>query len=70
VPSGGTAGHGGDHLVEGVREVVEDAVATALALEACSQVKRVRFYRVTDLVTQLLEAREERQLSRVRGADQ
>jgi hypothetical protein len=27
----------------------------------------VRFYRVTDLVTQLLEAREERQLSRIRG---
>jgi DNA replication protein DnaC len=27
----------------------------------------VRFYRVTELVTQLLEAREERQLSRIRG---
>jgi DNA replication protein DnaC len=42
-------------------------VATSLAVEACSQGKRVRFYRVTDLVTQLLEAREERQLSRIRG---
>jgi DNA replication protein DnaC len=42
-------------------------VATSLAVEACSQGRRVRFYRVTDLVTQLLEAREERQLSRMRG---
>jgi DNA replication protein DnaC len=42
-------------------------VATALAVEACAQGKRVRFYRVTELVTQLLEAREERQLSRIRG---
>ena len=42
-------------------------IATSLAMEACSQGKRVRFYRVTELVTQLLEAREERQLSRVRG---
>jgi DNA replication protein DnaC len=42
-------------------------VATALAVEACSQGKRVRFYRVTELVTQLHEAREERQLSRIRG---
>jgi DNA replication protein DnaC len=42
-------------------------LATSFAVEACSQGKRVRFYRVTDLVTQLLEAREERQLSRIRG---
>ena len=51
----GTSGTGKTHI------------ATALAVEACSQGKRVRFYRVTDLVTQLLEAREERQLSRIRG---
>jgi DNA replication protein DnaC len=51
----GTSGTGKTHL------------ATSLAVEACSQGKRVRFYRVTDLVTQLLEAREERQLSRIRG---
>jgi DNA replication protein DnaC len=51
----GTSGTGKTHI------------ATSLAVEACSQGKRVRFYRVTDLVTQLLEAREERQLSRVRG---
>ena len=51
----GTSGTGKTHI------------ATSLAVEACSQGKRVRFYRVTDLVTQLLEAREERQLSRIRG---
>jgi len=51
----GTSGTGKTHI------------ATSLAVEACSQGKRVRFYRVTELVTQLLEAREERQLSRIRG---
>jgi DNA replication protein DnaC len=51
----GTSGTGKTHI------------ATSLATEACSQGKRVRFYRVTELVTQLLEAREERQLSRIRG---
>ncbi len=39
-------------------------VATALAHAACMQGKRVRFFTVTALVTQLLEAREERQLQR------
>ena len=42
-------------------------LATALAMEACGRGKRVRFYRVTELATQLLEAREERQLSRLRS---
>lgn len=51
----GTAGTGKTHL------------ATALGIEACGQGKRVRFARVAELVTQLLEAREERQLSRMRG---
>jgi DNA replication protein DnaC len=51
----GTSGTGKTHI------------ATSLAMEACSQGKRVRFYRVTELVTQLLEAREERQLSRIRS---
>jgi DNA replication protein DnaC len=40
-------------------------LATSIAVEACGQGKRVRFARVTELVTQLLEAREERQLSRL-----
>jgi DNA replication protein DnaC len=42
-------------------------LATSLATEACARGKRVRFYRVTELATQLLEAREERQLSRLKG---
>jgi DNA replication protein DnaC len=42
-------------------------LATSLGVEACGRGKRVRFYRVTDLVTQLLEAREERQLGRLKS---
>jgi hypothetical protein len=34
--------------------------ATAPGMEACARGKRVRFYRVTEPATQLLEAREER----------
>ena len=41
-------------------------VATALGIAACSQGKRVRFYRVTELITELLEAREERTLLRLK----
>ena len=40
-------------------------LATALAFAACQQGRRVRFFTVTGLVTQLLERREERQLERV-----
>lgn len=39
-------------------------LATALAVAACGAGKRVRFWRVTELVTQLMEAREERVLTR------
>jgi hypothetical protein len=39
-------------------------LATALAAAACGVGKRVRFWRVTELVTQLMEAREERILMR------
>jgi DNA replication protein DnaC len=42
-------------------------LATALAVEACGRGKRVRFFRVTELATLLLEAREERHLSRLRS---
>lgn len=42
-------------------------VAVSLAAEACRRGKKVRFYRVTELVTQLLEAREERLLLRLKG---
>lgn len=40
-------------------------LATALGHAACMQGKRVRFQSVTNLVTQLLEAREDRQLQRL-----
>jgi DNA replication protein DnaC len=40
-------------------------LATALGFAACSQGKRVRFLTATGLVTQLLEARENRQLQRL-----
>jgi len=40
-------------------------LATALALAACHQGRRVRFFTVTGLVTQLTEAREEKQLERL-----
>jgi DNA replication protein DnaC len=41
-------------------------VATGLAA-ACQRGKKVRFFRVSELLTQLLEAREERVLSRLRS---
>src|SRR5262249_52159149 len=42
-------------------------LATALAAKACRRGKRVRFWRVTELVTLLLEAREERGLLRLKA---
>ena len=42
-------------------------LATALGITACALGKKVRFYRVTELITTLLEAKEERQLLRTRG---
>ena len=50
----GNSGTGKSHL------------ATALGIAACGQGKRVRFWRVTELITTLMEAREERQLTRLR----
>jgi DNA replication protein DnaC len=41
-------------------------IATALGIAACNQGKRVRFCRVTELITALIEAREERLLLRLR----
>jgi DNA replication protein DnaC len=35
-------------------------------MAACAQGRKVRFFRVTELVTLLLEAKEERQLLRLR----
>ena len=41
-------------------------VASGLAAAACPRGKKVRFLRVTELLTQRLEAREERALGRLR----
>ncbi|MDP9335478.1 MAG: IS21-like element helper ATPase IstB [Actinomycetota bacterium] len=42
-------------------------LATALAASACAKGYRVRFYRATELVTTLIEARDERTLLRLKG---
>jgi DNA replication protein DnaC len=42
-------------------------VAIGLAASACQRGKKARFFRVTELMTQLLEAREERVLGRMRS---
>ncbi len=42
-------------------------LATALGMAACVQGKRVRFWRVTELITTLREADQERQLLRLRS---
>ena len=42
-------------------------LATALGMAACVQGKRVRFWRVTELMTTLREAHQERQLLRLRS---
>ena len=41
-------------------------LATALGVAACGQGRRVRFFQVTQLITHLLEAREERELLRLK----
>jgi len=43
-------------------------LATGLAVIACAQGRRVRFWRVTELITTLLEAKEERSLLRLRAS--
>ena len=42
-------------------------MATVLGIAACQHGKKVRFWRVTELVTQLMEARDDRQLMRLKG---
>lgn len=39
-------------------------MATAIGIAACQQGHKVRFYRVTELITLLLEAREDQELTR------
>jgi DNA replication protein DnaC len=42
-------------------------LATALAAQACQKGYRVRFFRTTELVTALIEARDERTFLRLKG---
>jgi DNA replication protein DnaC len=42
-------------------------LATALGMAACAGGRKVRFFRVTELITTLTEAKEERQLLRLRS---
>jgi len=42
-------------------------MATAMGVEACGRGKRVRFFKIVELITQLIEAREERQLLRLKA---
>jgi len=41
-------------------------LATALGVAACQLGKKVKFFRVTDLITKMMEAREERVLDRLK----
>ncbi len=43
-------------------------LATALAAQACAKGYRVRFIRTTELVTALIEARDERSFLRLKGS--
>lgn len=53
-------------LIVGPSGTGKTHLATALGIAACGQGKRVRFWRVTELITTLLEAKEERLLLRMR----
>jgi DNA replication protein DnaC len=53
-------------LVVGPSGTGKTHLAISLGIAACGQGKKVRFFRVTELITLLLEAKEERQLLRLR----
>ncbi len=53
-------------LIVGPSGTGKTHVASALGIAACAAGKRVRFFRVTELITFMLEAKEERQLLRLR----
>jgi len=53
-------------LVVGNSGTGKTHLTTSLGIAACGQGKRVRFYQVTELITQLMEAREDRDLSRLK----
>ena len=53
-------------LIVGNSGTGKSHLAIALGIVACGQGKRVRFFRVTELITQLMEAREDRELMRLK----
>jgi DNA replication protein DnaC len=53
-------------LLIGSSGVGKTHLAIALGLAACGQGRKVRFFRVTELITLLMEAKEEKQLLRFR----
>ena len=53
-------------LLIGSSGVGKTNLAIALGLAACGQGRKVRFFRVTELITLLMEAKEEKQLLRFR----
>ena len=54
-------------LLVGASGTGKTHLAIALALAACLQGRRVRFFRVTELITTLLEARDGKQLLRLKS---
>ena len=54
-------------LIVGASGTGKTHLATALATAACLQGRKVRFFRVTELITTMLEARDERTLLRLRS---
>ena len=51
-------------LLVGNSGTAKTHLTTALGIAACGQGKRVRFYQVTELIALLMEAREERELTK------
>jgi len=54
-------------LIVGASGTGKTHLATALAMAACLQGRKVRFFRVTELITTMLEARDEKTLLRLRS---
>jgi len=53
-------------LLVGASGTGKTHLATALGMAACAQGRKVRFFRITELITQLMEARDDKQLLRLR----
>ena len=55
------------HYVSGPTGTGKTHLATALAVAACRQHKRVRFTTAAEMVTELIEAKNQLELTRVRN---